>query len=417
MSVQLELQVAERELRNGVTCVALRNPGVGTFAVSLAVRVGQGHEGPTEHGLAYLTGSCLEEGTRRRNAVGLAEAVEGIGGSLETSANSVTIQCPADEATKAVRLVREVGLEPAFGARDVRRVQSEILAEIEADDADPRAVARRTFRREVFGSHPLARPRYGDAKSIASFRPSDLQRFHRSWFVPQGTIVAAAGPAPPEELLDLLVKAFRSFRGKARTEPTLPKPAMPARRVEMHVPMDREQVHVYVGHPGVRRTDPDFIPLVVMDHVLGSGPGFTSRISKRLRDEMGLCYSVHASITSGAGLEPSAFGAYIGTSAEHRDRAVAVFLEEIRRVRDARPSEQEVRDVQDYLTGSYVFGLERNVNLVGYAIRARRYGLGYDFVTRYPGLVRAVTRDDVQRVARDHLDPERVVVASAGATR
>jgi zinc protease len=181
--------------------------------------------------------------------------------------------------------------------------------------------------------------------------------------------------------------------------------------------MEREQVHVYVGHPGVRRTDPDFVPLLVMDHVLGTGPGFTSRITRRLRDEMGLCYSVSASITHGAGLEPSAFAAYIGTSAEHRQKSIEVFLEEIRRIRSEPPSADELRDVQDYLTGSYVFGLERNANLCGYAIRSKRYGLGYDYIDRYPELVRAVTRDEVLRAAQQHLDAERIVIASAGAGR
>lgn len=415
MSGAVTLDLVERELQNGLTCIALRNPGVGTFAVTLAFRVGQGHESDGEHGLAYLTGSCLEEGTRRRSAVELAEAVEGIGGSLETTSSSVTILCPADEASKAVRLVREVALEPAFRVRDVRRMQGEILAEIEADDADPRAVARRTFRREVYRDHPLGRPVHGDAKSTSAFKPADLQRFHRTWFVPADAILAAAGPAPPQEVLELLVKGFRSFRGKGRAHPQHAAPALPARTIERHVPMEREQVHVYLGHVGVRRSDPDFVPLVVMDHVLGSGPGFTSRITRRLRDEMGLCYAVHAAIGDDAGLEPGTFTAYIGTSAQHRQRAVAVFLEEMRRIRDTLPTAAELRDVQDYLTGSYVFGLERNQNLVGYAIRARRYGLGYDWIDRYPDLVRAVTREDVQRVARAHLDPDRVVVASAGA--
>jgi len=153
----------------------------------------------------------------------------------------------------------------------------------------------------------------------------------------------------------------------------------------------------------------------VMDHILGSGPGFTSRISKRLRDEMGLCYSVHAGITGSAGVEPGCFTAYIGTSAEHRDRAVEGFFEEIERMRSDPPSEAELRDVQDYLTGSFAFALERNTNLVGYAVRACRFDLGFDYIDKYPDLIRSVTREDVRRVAHEHLDPGRVLVVSAGA--
>jgi zinc protease len=176
-----------------------------------------------------------------------------------------------------------------------------------------------------------------------------------------------------------------------------------------------EQVHVYLGHLGIRRADPDFYVLSVMDHILGTGPGFTSRCSKKLRDEQGLCYSVSAGITASAGEEPGTFTAYIGTSPEHRQRAIDGFLDEIRRIRSEPPSEQELQDVKDYLTGSFVFALERNSNLASYAIRAKRFGLGFDYLHRYPELIRAVTREDVRAAAERHLHPDRLVIVSAGA--
>ena len=414
---RVKLEIAERELSNGLCCIAVQNPGVATFAATVSFDVGQMEEGPKEFGLAYLMGALLEEGTRSRDSVALAEAVEGIGAALSTSARGASIQCPADEAKKSVRLLHEVVLEPAFDPREVRRVQGEIQAEIEADDADPSSVARHRFRTVVYGDHPLARPHYASSADTAGLRGADVTRFHRRWYVPGGTVVAAAGPWEPEETLDLLSKTFRSFRGETPEHPKFPDPPMPAGRSDEHLPMDREQVHVLLGHVGIRRTDPDYVPLIVMDHVLGTGPGFTSRIGKKLRDEQGLCYSVHASITHGAGLEPGLFAAYIGTSPEHRKRAVDGLLAEIRGVREQPPTAEELQDVQDYLTGSWVFGLERNSNLVGYLIRCRRFGLGYDFIERYPAMVRAVTCEDVQRVARAHLDPKRVVIVSAGATR
>jgi zinc protease len=191
---------------------------------------------------------------------------------------------------------------------------------------------------------------------------------------------------------------------------------MPAPGIDVHLPMEREQVHVYVGHPGIRRTNPDFYALAVMDHILGTGPGFTSRIARRLRDEMGLCYSVHASITSNAGEEPGTFSAYIGTSAEHRPKAIDGFLEEIERIRQDLVTEQELSDVVEYLTGSYVFAFERNMQLASYAIRAKRFDLGFDHIRKYPQLIRSVTREDVLGVAQQYLLPEHMVRVSAGAT-
>ena len=180
--------------------------------------------------------------------------------------------------------------------------------------------------------------------------------------------------------------------------------------------MAREQVHIYLGHLGIRRTHPDFYVLTVMDHILGTGPGFTSRCSRKLRDEQGLCYAVSAGITASAGEEPGTFTAYIGTSPEHRQKAIDGFLDEIRRIRSEVPQAQELQDVKDYLTGSFVFALERNSNLAAYAIRARRFELGFEFVQRYPDLVRAVTADHVREAAERHLHPDRLAVISAGAS-
>ena len=109
------------------------------------------------------------------------------------------------------------------------------------------------------------------------------------------------------------------------------------------------------------------------------------------------------------------FQAYIGTSAEHRQKAIAGFLEEIERIRREPPGEQELQDVKDYLTGSFVFGLERNLNLAGYAIRSKRFGLGFDFITRYPSIIRSITREQVREAAEKHLRPECIVKVSAGA--
>jgi zinc protease len=305
--------------------------------------------------------------------------------------------------------------QPAFPERQVERVKREIVTEILSDLEDPRTVASLRFRKEVYGAHPYSRPARGTQRHVLRARRRDLGRFHARWFRTQGACFAAAGPEPVEATLDLLERAARPLpRGELAHRP-LPAPSLPSARRDLHLPMAREQVHVFVGHAGVRRTHPDYYALLVMDHILGTGPGFTSRISKRLRDEQGLCYSVHAAITSSAGEEPGSFTAYIGTSPEHRSRAVEGFLAEMRRIRDTLPGPEELADVQEYLTGSFVFSLERNSNLVRYAIRCKRFGLGLDYLHRYPLLIRGVTAEEVKRVANAHLHPDRVVVVSAGA--
>jgi zinc protease len=412
----IRLDIAERRLDSGLTLLAVRNPGVATFACAVSLDVRPGDEEESQAGLPNLVGECLEEGTKQHEAAELAAAVEGIGGTLEGNQRGGSVHCPAEHGKAGMHLLREMIVEPTFPGREVRRVQGELLVEIQSDDDDPRVVARRRFFREVYGEHPLGRPATGTRRSVAALRPRDLREFHRDFFTPKGGYVAAAGPEEPARMLDQLDRIFRGFRGKPAKHQTLPEVTLPQEPRDVHVPMAREQVHEFLGHPGIRRVDPDYYVLSVMDHVLGTGPGFTSRCARRLRDEMGLCYSVTAGITPSAGEEPGCFIAYIATSPEHRQRAIDGFLDEIRRIRTEAPSGSEVQDVKDYLTGSFVFALERNANLAAYAIRAKRFGLGFDFLHQYPDLIRNCSREQVREAAEKHLHPERMIVVSAGAS-
>ncbi|MBM4062204.1 MAG: insulinase family protein [Planctomycetes bacterium] len=416
MNGTIRLEVGERELDSGLTLLAVRNPRVQTYACVVSLEVRSGDEPAEQPGLANLVGECLDEGTRQHDALELATAAERIGAAMEGNHRGGVVMCPASSQKQATALLREMVLDAEFPGREVRRVQAEVLTEIVAEDDDPRAVAGKRFRKEVYGDHPLGRPTIGTTKSVGKLRPKDLRGFHDAWFRPADGYVAAAGPEEVDKTLDRLEKAFASFRGKRVAHRPMPDVTLAPGPRDVHLPMAREQVHVFLGHVGIRRTHPDYYVLSVMDHVLGTGPGFTSRCSRRLRDEQGLCYAVSAGITASAGEEPGTFTAYIGTSPEHRQKAIDGFLDEIRRIRGEPPSAQELQDVKDYLTGSFVFALERNSNLAAYAIRARRFGLGFDFVHRYPGLVRAITVEQVREAAERHLHPDRLTVVSAGAS-
>jgi zinc protease len=412
----LALAFDERALAGGLTALAVHNPGPPTCALGVVLRVSQLDEGVGEAGLANLTGLCLEEGTRRLGAVALAEAVEELGASLSVAASGAVIQCPADQAAAACELLREVVLEPGFRARDVARVKDEVVAEMEADAADPATVAAHAFRSEVYGKHPFARPHYGFRESVDGFRPDDLRAFHARWFVPHEGFVVLSGPWETQRSLDLLTEVFGGVRGARVTHARPAPPPFPNAVRDTHIAMEREQVHVQLGHPGIRRKEPDYHALLVMDHVLGTGPGFTARIPRRLRDELGLCYSVDASITDSAGEEPGSFRCYIGTSPQHRQLAVERLRAEVRALRTMPPAVEEVRVAKDYLVGSHVLGLERNAQLLRYVVRCKRFDLGFDYVERFRSAVRAIGAEDVRAVAERHLDPDRVVVVSAGAS-
>jgi zinc protease len=156
---------------------------------------------------------------------------------------------------------------------------------------------------------------------------------------------------------------------------------------------------------------------MVMDHVLGTGPGFTNRISRRLRDELGLAYSVNASIHASAGVLPGTFMAYIGTSPENLATSVAGFQREIRRIQEELVPEEELELAKSYLTGSFVLGFERAARRVLTIISAQRNELPDDHLEELVRALGRVTAADVRRVACAHLFPERSCLAVAGPVK
>src|SRR5262249_15489528 len=140
---------------------------------------------------------------------------------------------------------------------------------------------------------------------------------------------------------------------------------------------DAAQLHFFMGHAGIRRSNPDYYKLLVMDYILGTGPGFTSRLSA-LRDREGLAYTVEAVITSSAGLEPGQFTAYIGTDTENFTRVKKRFLEELNRFRKEKVGEKELADAKSYLQGSYQLGYGTNGGIAGQLLDIELYGLGLD---------------------------------------
>src|SRR5262249_39552693 len=163
-------------------------------------------------------------------------------------------------------------------------------------------------------------------------------------------------------------------------------------------------LHLFLGHVGIRRNDPDYYKLLVMDYVLGTGPGFTDRLSSKLRDRAGLAYTVTGNITGSASEEPGIFNCYIGTDAKNFSKVKKMMLDEIKLIRDTKPAKEEVEDAKKYLLGNLPFQLTTTARVASQLLMVERLGLGLDYLDKYREAVAAVTPEEVQEVARKHLD-------------
>jgi len=412
----IELPVARFELRCGARLLVSQRPGAPVCAVSMHMRGGHSLDPEGLEGTAYLTGGLMDQGTERHTEEQLAALLERSGGGLTGDAHGLSGSIASPSWKTLLRVAAEVLTRPTYPAAKVRRQQRRVIDRLVLDLQDPRTRADRLFRGLVYGDHWLGRSTTGTPESIAAVQRRHLVTHHARNWVGKRLVIAVCGAMEPEEVRRLLDRELATLppgEDLAPREHRFPARAQRAAAFEA----EREQVHVYLGHLGIRRADPDYPALVVMDHVLGTGPGFVNRISRRLRDELGLAYTVHASIYASAGVLPGTFQAYIGTSPRHVRTAIEGLLAELRRIRDEPVSAAELGIAKDYLVGSFALSFQRSSRRAGYLISLERHGLPDDNLERLPRQFAAVTAEDVQRVARAHLFPDKCVVAAGGPVK
>jgi zinc protease len=328
-----------------------------------------------------------------------------------------TVRVLTPHRSLGLRLLFECLTQSNFPKEAFARQHERLLSEIEDAEAQPDTRGQMIYREMIYGKHPLGRPVLGRRATVAKLKPADCAAFHKSVFVPENTLLAVVGDFNSKEVIDEITRLTADWQGSgAAPKPKTPSVERPKQFTQKIVTMpEAAQLQFYMGHLGIRRNSPDYYKLLVLDYVLGTGPGFTDRLSARMRDREGLAYSVSANITSSAGEEPGTFTCYIGTAPENFDRVKGMFLEELARIRKEKPETQEVEDVKKYLLGSLPFQFITNERIADQLLVVERLGLGFGYLDEYRKAVAAVTPEDVQTVAQKHLDPERMILVAAGA--
>ena len=418
IDLKRHLAVHSHTLKNGLTILLVENPSLPTVSITASVLAGARYDPESKAGLAIMVSRLLDEGTENRTSLEIADAIESVGGAIDTDGSFERIIAMAGVLNKDVdlglELLSDLLIRPIFPQEYVDKEKERTLAEIVSAQDRPQVVAGWAFNELVYQNHPLHRPSHGYPSTVERLIREDLLDFHRRYFVPNNIILSVVGDFQVPELLPKIEKAFGDWEAKAVTSPIYPEPTRQNTKRVKFITMPAQQLNIYLGHLGVSRTNTDYYALQVLDTILGGGAGFTARIPQRLRDELGLAYTTFASITMTAGLDPGRFVAFIGTSPENMKLAIDELLNEIRRIIEEPVTAQELQDAKDYLTGSFVFAFESSPQIARFLVHAQVYGLGFDYIEKYPEYVRAVTVNDVSRVARKYLDSENYTLVVVG---
>jgi zinc protease len=404
----------EFRLQNGLPVIVIEHAAQPVASVNLYVRSGGAAEPARQAGLAGMTAELLTKGTPTRTATQIAETIEGVGGSLNSSAgddwSNVTASVLAEHLPLAFELLADVAQRPTFPQSEVELTRSRTLAALQAQLGQPGEIARRRFVREVYGEHP-----YGVspvAGTVQGLQRTDLEQFHRQHFAPQNAMLVVAGAVQRAQVEELARRHFGAWQ-QAAGAAAAPLPQIPARqqtRVYLVHRPGSVQSNIWVGHAGVRPDDPDFFPLQVLNQILGGG--VDARLFQILREEKGWTYGAYSRFT-----RPRDVG-YFSATAEVRtevtDSAVAEIMRQLRRLRDEPPPAADVEGAKNFLAGSFPLRMETAGQVASQIAQARLLGVPIEQVTEYADRVRAVTAAEVQRVAQQHVRPDQAAIVVVG---
>ena len=398
----------------GIEAWLVEERTVPMLALRFAFRGGAALDPAGKEGLATLVSGLLNEGAGDLDALAFQKA-------LDDNAVRMSFDAGRDSFTGGLRTLterREIAFDllalalnrPRFDPDAVERVRDQLSRRLERQTRDAGALARRLWFRTAFGDHPYARPPGGTLEGARAIGRADLAGFVRDRFTRDRLIVGAAGDIDAETLGRLLDTVFGALPETGPPDPVADAAPAPG-GVLVVEPLPQPQSTIVWGQRGPKRGDPDYYAAYVMNRILGGG-GFTSRLYAEVREKRGLAYGVYSYL---APLDRA--GLYLGGVATRNDRAaetLAVVRAEFARMRDEGVSEEELADVKTYINGSFPLRLDSSGEVASILVGIQRSGLGIDYLDRRAGLIEAVTRDDVARVARALIDPDSFIVVAVG---
>jgi len=370
-----------------------------------------GHEG-----VAQLTASLLTEGTGALTGSALTDLVEGMGSTLDAGADwdssVVKLTTLSSRLPEAITLLARVLTEPALPEDEFERLRTERLADLLQQRSEPRSLADEKLSQALYA--PTARYSMPDGGSEASVRALTIEAvraFYTARYSPHVTTVVLAGDVSVADGMALVAQVLGSWRGAQPAAYPAPDAALVVpRAVHIVRKADAPQSELRVGHVAPVRLTPDYFPLVLCNAILGGL--FSSRLNLNLREEHAYTYGAHSGVDWRRGAGPFSMDAAV--QSDVTAAAVREILTEFDRMRAAPVTSSELSLAQSYLDGVFPIRYETTRAIASALATQAIYGLPADYFDTYRANIRAVTADEILRVAREHLDPSRLQVVAVG---
>ena len=407
---------AEFKLKNGLTVLVMEDHRAPFISVQLHI-IGAGalFDPPALPGLAGTTAQMLREGTNSRNSVELAEAIDRLGAAISAGSSfgsSETVFSASglsDNFAEWFEIAADVLVNPSFPADELEKLKQRQRVQLRQQRSSANFLASERFNRAVYKEHPAATITQTE-NAIDALSPEVLAAWHRERYRPQNAILGIAGDVRRAQLIPWLEKWLAGWEAGGFQE-TWPRDPVPAadRRVFLVDRPNSVQTTVALGNIAIERRSPDYFPMIVMNHIIGSGTG---RLFLNLREEKGYTYGVYSDFT--ALHYPGAWRAGGNMRTEVTGAALSEFFKEIQRIGNEEVPAAELEASKRAIAASFALSLERPTAPLNFAILSKRYGFPPDYWDTYAEKIMAVSAADVRRVARKYLDPDNLQLVAVG---
>ncbi len=366
-------------------------------------------------GVAQMTANMLTQGTEKRSAKEIAEAIDFIGGSLEASAGDdatdVSLDVVKKDLATGLDLMSDVVLHPAFRAEELDRQRQQLLSGLTVQYSDPDFLASVAFSRVVYGNSPYGLPAEGTPDTIKKLDPQILAKFHDANYAPSQSLLAFAGDITPDEAFAIADKYFGAWPTVKTVMTSYPNPS-PSQGLHIWLidKPDAVQTQIRVGKLGIRRSDLNYVPVVVMNRIFGGG--YNSRLNTEVRVKKGLTYGAYSSFNPHR--QAGSFSVSTFTRTAATVDAMKLVVDLISKMSSGDVTPQEMNFARDYLAGVYPIQSETAEQVANRVLTVVAYDLPRDYNYAYPERISAVTSAQVREMAQKYLSAENLDIVLAG---
>ena len=409
--------IHRKTLANGITILTRENFQSPSVVLSGLLSAGSLFDPMDKLGLAYFTSMALMRGTESLDFQTLYNQLESVGASLGFAASVHNTnfggKALAEDLPLLISTLAECLLHPVFPEVYVTRLKAQIISGLTIRSQDTGEMAALTFDRLLFGKHPYARPEDGFIETVQGISRDDLVNFHSAHYGPKKLVIVVVGAVKAEDVFELVEKELGSWQNPMmEAAPSLPRihPLKKTFREHVSIP-GKSQTNLVMGTLGPRRKAPEYLAATLGNNILGQF-GMMGRIGDAVREKAGLAYYASTSLNSWIG--SGSWEVSAGVNPENLEKAVQLILQELKRFTSEPVSQGELEDSQANFIGRLPLSLESNSGVANSILNLERFSLGLDYLQKYPEKVMQITPEEILSTAQAYIDPEKLVIVSAG---